>query len=62
MIYTYNINTDQTAPRDQYCFQYRLPKNIHVSRREEQTTYVVTGELRVNYLTCTDNRAFSAHL
>ena len=28
-----------------YCLQHRLPKNI--SRREKQTTYVVTGGLRV---------------
>ena len=29
-----------------YCLQYRLSKNI--SRREQQTTKVVTGGLRVN--------------
>ena len=43
-----NINPDLTAPKEQsdlvpYCLQYRLPGNI--SRREEQTTNVVTGGL-----------------
>ena len=43
-----NMKPDQTAPKEQsdlgpYCLQYRLPGNI--SRREEQTTNVVTGGL-----------------
>ena len=40
------MDPDQTAPMEQsdrgpFCLQYRLLKNI--SRREEQTTQVVTG-------------------
>ena len=43
-----NMNPDQMAPEEQsdlgpYCLQYRLPKTI--SRRNEQTTKVVTGRL-----------------
>ena len=36
------MNPDQSP----YCLQYRVPKNI--SRREEQTTNVMTGWQRVN--------------
>ena len=37
----YLLHTEQSDQRP-YCLQYRLQKNI--SRREEQTTQVVTGE------------------
>ena len=41
-----NMNPDQTAPKlGPYFLQYWLPKNISI--REEQTTKVVTGGLRV---------------
>ena len=45
---TNNIDPDQTAPKQKqfdlgpYCLQYRLPKNIIISRQEEQMTKVVT--------------------
>ena len=45
------MDPDQTAPVEQsdlgpYCLQNPLPKNI--SRREEQTTKVMTDRKRVN--------------
>ena len=48
-----SVNPDQSAPKEQsdfgpYFLQYRVPKNI--SRREEQTTKVVTGRKRVNFV------------
>ena len=46
-----NMNPDQIAPKEPsdlgpYCLQYRLTKNI--SRRNEQTSKVVTGWRQVN--------------
>ena len=43
------MHSDQTAALGPYCLQYWLPKNI--SRQEEQTTKVMTGEKRVKYFT-----------
>ena len=45
-----NINHEQTATKEQsdlgpFCLQHRLLMNI--SRQAEETTKVVTGELRV---------------
>ena len=42
-----------------YCLQYRLAKNL--SRREEQLTKVVTGELRVNGVCSRYSRIISGH-
>ena len=55
------MNPDKTAPFVQqselgpYCLQYRLPKNI--SRREEQTTKVVTGGKLVKLIHTQENLA-----
>ena len=53
-----NMNHDEHADLGPYFFQCRLNQNI--SRREEQTTKVVTGSLRVNtsegILTVSQNR------